>query len=267
MAGEDKRLCVALAVEGSATPSGGTGPGRRRGSVPPGRCYRRRTPGRPGRCPGSRRPAGSPRHRSEASFSAATARSWCAAVARTACQVLTDAPAIRKTAITAAVVRIPRCRRANFRSRYPIVGGRDLHRLVGQVALRRPGQRRWPSRTGGRGPSPAPSSRSSPARPAPAPSAASARCPGSRPGPAARPPSLSRALGFGGSCSRISRSTSSSPAASELLPRERRGRRSAARTAARPASTRPCGCPRPAGRSWPARGSCTPACRPATRAR
>ena len=56
-----------------------------------------------------------------------------------------------------------------------------LHRLVGQVALVRPSRSRWRSRSGGCGPSPAPSSRSNPVRRAPASSASPARCPGWRP--------------------------------------------------------------------------------------
>ena len=58
----------------------------------------------------------------------------------------------------------PLFRRANFRNRYPTDGGHGLHRLVRPGSAARRPRSRWPSRTGGCGPSPAPSSRSSRAR-------------------------------------------------------------------------------------------------------
>ena len=79
-----------------------------------------------------------------------------------------------------------------------------LHGLVGQVALRRPRRTRWPSRSGGCGPSPAPSSRSSRARRAPACSAWPAPvCRLAAIAAARRRVVLSRVLGLGGSSSRM----------------------------------------------------------------
>ena len=107
----------------------------------------------------------------------------------------------------------------------PVAGRRraGLHRLVGQVALRGPSPGRWPSRSGGRGPSPAPSSRSSRGRPGPAWPAGPA--PVAAAGREARQrlaSSLSRRLGRGGSSSRMIRSISSQAASLEPLRLQRR---------------------------------------------
>ena len=70
--------------------------------------------------------------------------------------------------IRPATASADRFRRANLRKPIPRRRRARLHRLVRQVALDVAARSRWPSRTAGRGPSPAPSSRSSPARRAPA---------------------------------------------------------------------------------------------------
>ena len=96
----------------------------------------------------------------------------------------------------------------------PVAGRRraGLDRLVVQVAARRPGPARWPSRTAASGPSPGTSSRSSRARRAPASTAAPARSSAPPRSTAGRPSRESRALGRGGSSSLIRRRISASAA-------------------------------------------------------
>ena len=97
----------------------------------------------------------------------------------------------------------------------PTAGRPRPPRCAGSV--RRRGPIRWPSRIAAPGPSPAPSSRSSRARRAPASPAGPARsCAAPRSRPVASRDSESRALGRGGSSSRILRRTSEYAASRSL---------------------------------------------------
>ena len=118
-----------------------------------------------------------------------------------------------------------------------------LDRLVVQVVAGCRRRRRWPSRSGGCGPSPAPSSRSSPARRGPTRfSFGPARCCRLAAIEGSASLELSRVLGLGGSSSRMIRSISSNAASCSRFPPERRRAGQAARRAARPENRCRCGC-------------------------
>ena len=179
-------------------------------------------------------------------------------------------PATSAAATTPAVASTARFRRANFRSRYRADGGPRLHRLVGQVPLARPRRSRWPSRTGGCGPSPAPSSRSSPARPR----TSRLSCAGVQPAgwPTTRRPRPSERAAAGCSAAAApppgsSAASRRSPACLQPLAGRTASCRSAARTAARRARRRRSGCRRPGRSARPAPGLMYAACRPLRRSR
>ena len=129
----------------------------------------------------------------------------CSRVARMACQVLTAVPATR--CHHGQCCRQAHAVSANFEadSRSSVHRPRPARR---QDTARDRGPGRWPSRNGGCGPFPAPSSRSSRARRARASPASPAPCSRLAAIDARSLGAQSRVLGLGGSSSRIRRKTS-----------------------------------------------------------
>ena len=159
--------------------------------------------------------------------------------------------------------------RANFRSRYAADGGQASHRLVVQVALDVAAPGRWPSRSGGCGPSPAPSSRSSRGRRAPAsPASAGSMLPAGRDRSAASSDVLSRVLGLRRLllADHAAASRRTPPRCSCLRVQRRRAGQQLVEQHAQRSRCR-CACRCRARSARPARGSCTRACRSLRRTR
>ena len=151
-----------------------------------------------------------------------------------------------------------------FGSSSPTAGTPAPARRPGSAAGRPRG--RWPSRSAGCGPSPAPSSRSSPARLAPDRSASAARRAGT-------PRSMEVLRSSRAACSAVATPPRGSLAGPQETPPPSAAcapagsSRSRARTAARPGCRCRCGCRCRAGSARPVLGSCTPACPPPPRTR
>ena len=165
-------------------------------------------------------------------------------------------------ATTAAKATATRCRRMNLRARYAAPGRTGLDRFVARDDAGGLPAGRWPSRSGARGPSPAPSSRSSPGRHAQACQRGRARsggCLATSVELFAERAEPRRRLGRLGFADHPADFVQAGPA--QRLGIKRRRCPSAVRRAARPASRCRCACPRPPRSTPPAPGSCRPGCR------